>query len=183
MVNAFRNLTNRVEDAVGDYTNLHMTFPALVFGFLFMIRASREGPLIEPIPRGMKPDEHGNIRTADVAVTAAGDPTGAIKRFHDSLSRLANRTDMRNTVSRYESVALTLVSPDDPPQIMSAFPPAESQLRFADFFERLYAVYDQRYVYAVPTMARTTRRLEWDPASPVLTDERCAEYEPRIAAE
>jgi len=64
------------------------------------------------------------------------------------------------------------------------FPPAESPVRFDDFFQRLYAAYEQRYVYAAPTLSRTTARLEWDPASPVLADPRCtAEYAPRRAAE
>jgi len=30
---AFRNLTNRMEEAIGDCTNLHMTYPALVTRF------------------------------------------------------------------------------------------------------------------------------------------------------
>ena len=31
--NAFRNLTNRMEEAAGDCTNLHMSYPAMVYGF------------------------------------------------------------------------------------------------------------------------------------------------------
>jgi hypothetical protein len=31
-IGAFRNLTNRMEEAVGDCTNLHITYPALVTG-------------------------------------------------------------------------------------------------------------------------------------------------------
>src|SRR5690349_4087252 len=31
---AFRNLTNRMEEAIGDCTNLHISYPALVYGFL-----------------------------------------------------------------------------------------------------------------------------------------------------
>lgn len=33
-LNAFRNLTNRMEEAVGDCTNLHISYPNLVYGFL-----------------------------------------------------------------------------------------------------------------------------------------------------
>ena len=31
--NAFRNLTNRMEEAAGDCTNLHMAYPALLYAF------------------------------------------------------------------------------------------------------------------------------------------------------
>ena len=41
-LNAFRNLTNRMEEAVGDCTNLHISYPALVYGFLQVMRANRE---------------------------------------------------------------------------------------------------------------------------------------------
>jgi hypothetical protein len=40
-IGAFRNLTNRMEEAVGDCTNLHITYPAMVTGFLFVLRAHR----------------------------------------------------------------------------------------------------------------------------------------------
>ena len=42
---AFRNLTNRLEEAVGDCTNIHMAYPALVYGFLMLVRANRGGPI------------------------------------------------------------------------------------------------------------------------------------------
>lgn len=41
MTAAFRNLTNRMEETVGECTNLHITYLALVFGYLFVIRANR----------------------------------------------------------------------------------------------------------------------------------------------
>ena len=40
MTGAFRNLTNRMEETIGECTNLHLTYPALVFGYLFVIRAN-----------------------------------------------------------------------------------------------------------------------------------------------
>ena len=40
MTGAFRNLTNRMEETIGECTNLHITYPALVFGYLFVIRAN-----------------------------------------------------------------------------------------------------------------------------------------------
>ena len=39
-LNAFRNLTNRMEEAVGDCTNLHISYPALVYGFLHVLKAN-----------------------------------------------------------------------------------------------------------------------------------------------
>ncbi len=36
--NAFRNLTNRMEEALGDCANIHMMYPGFVFGFLHFIK-------------------------------------------------------------------------------------------------------------------------------------------------
>jgi len=44
---AFRNLTNRMEEAVGDCTNLHISYPALVYGFLHVMRATRASPAVK----------------------------------------------------------------------------------------------------------------------------------------
>ena len=41
MTGAFRNLTNRMEETIGECTNLHITYPALVSGYLFVIRANQ----------------------------------------------------------------------------------------------------------------------------------------------
>ena len=46
MTGAFRNLTNRMEETIGECTNLHITYPALVFGYLFVIRANRASAVI-----------------------------------------------------------------------------------------------------------------------------------------
>ena len=43
MGNAFRNLTNRMEEAVGECTNLHMTYTALVAGYFAVLRGHRAG--------------------------------------------------------------------------------------------------------------------------------------------
>ncbi len=77
MTGAFRNLTNRMEETVGECTNLHITYPAFVFGYLFILRANqaprttiskREGPSQE-------------IARNDVAVGPEGQPVEAIARF------------------------------------------------------------------------------------------------------
>jgi hypothetical protein len=38
---AFRNLTNRMEETIGECTNLHITYPALVIGYFALVRANR----------------------------------------------------------------------------------------------------------------------------------------------
>ena len=41
MTGAFRNLTNRLEETIGECTNIHIGYPMLVFGYLFIARANR----------------------------------------------------------------------------------------------------------------------------------------------
>lgn len=43
-VGAFRNLTNRMEEAIGDCTNLHISYPNLVYGFLHIMKANVAAP-------------------------------------------------------------------------------------------------------------------------------------------
>jgi hypothetical protein len=38
---AFRNLTNRMEETIGECTNLHITYPAMVIGYFALVRANR----------------------------------------------------------------------------------------------------------------------------------------------
>jgi len=167
---AFRNLTNRMEEAVGDCTNLHIAYPALVYGFLQTIRAKREG---SGVPRD------------DVAIDQSGAVVEALRRYHDVLARLADRGDVRAETTKYEAVCLVLVSCAEPSEgeIIAAFPEEGSPLNFGGSFDKLYRQYDQRFVYAAPGLGRTTRRVEWHPDSPALHDPRIRGYSPRIAAE
>jgi len=123
------------------------------------------------------------IARNDVAIRADGQVSDAISRYHDVLSRLAGRSDVRDDATKYEAVALTLVNPDPPAvgEVIATFPPPESPLALDGFFETLYRQYDQRFVYAAPGLEATTRRLAWAPESPVVTDARVAGYQPRIA--
>lgn len=168
-LNAFRNLTNRMEEAIGDCTNLHITYPALVYGYLQVIRATKAGSSVEP---------------NDVCITTSGDVSDLIRRYHDVLTRLSGRADIRDESTRYEAVSLALVDPDPPGRgtILQAFPPTDSALRFESFFTRLYEAYDLRFVYAAPGLKGTTTRHEWDPSSPVLADPRCREYSVRLGS-
>lgn len=38
---SFRNLTNRMEETIGECTNLHITYPAMVVGYFAVLRANR----------------------------------------------------------------------------------------------------------------------------------------------
>jgi hypothetical protein len=165
-LNAFRNLTNRMEEAVGDCTNLHISYPALVYGFLQVLRANREAA-------GVLPN--------DVAICQDGNVSDAISRYHDVMARLAGRDDVRSETTKYETVALTLVNPDQPNvgEIVKTFPPERSPLLLGDFFGNLYRHYDLRFVYAAPRLEPITRRLAWDDESPALHEERLLDYGPR----
>ncbi|HVA48491.1 MAG TPA: hypothetical protein VNH11_19155 [Pirellulales bacterium] len=167
-LNAFRNLTNRMEEAAGDCTNLHIAYPALVYGFLHVLRANREGEGIAP---------------NDVAFTKDGHVSDGILRYHDVMARLAGRNDIRDAVTKYEAVAICLVEARSNAigTLVAGFPPAGSELSFATFFDKLYGQYDTRFVYAAPGLKTVTRRLEWAPDSPAVIDARIAEYRPRIS--
>jgi hypothetical protein len=166
-LNAFRNLTNRMEEAVGDCTNLHISYPALVYGFLHVLRGNREAD---------------GLLAADVAVCLDGTVSDAIDRYHDVMARLAGRNDLRNDTTRYEAVALAVVNPD-PPDVgatLDTFPPKDSPLLLSEFFVKLYQQYDQRFVYAAPGLESVTRRLAWSEDSPALAEGPPLEYEPRL---
>jgi hypothetical protein len=147
-LNAFRNLTNRMEEAAGDCTNIHMAYPALVYGFLHVLRANREAEV-----------ENRN----DIAVFADGAIADTIQRYHDAMARLTGRLDLRDDVSRYEVVSLAMVDSTGPTQgfVLGQFPAPDSRLRVERFLARLYEIYDLRFVYAAPALCDQTRRYEW----------------------
>lgn len=186
---AFRNLTNRMEEAVGDCTNLHITYPALVYGFYVVLRANRRAPEVRAGRELLEAEEQGDVATADLAIRDGGEPAEMIVRFHSALRELTGRRGIRNDVSRYEAISLGLVdaAPDRFGEMLAVFPPPESPLRPERFFSDIYARYDERFVYGAPDLKRTTRRLEWDPESPAfrstgLGESRpTLEYQPRLA--
>ena len=167
-LNAFRNLTNRMEEAAGDCTNIHIAYPNLVYGFFHIIRAGREGEV---------------TKKNDVAVESDGRVVDGIVRYHDAIARLTDRKDVRNDVSRYEAVCLSLVSTEESTRgkILGTFPPLDSPIRFNQFFQTLYDSYDLRYVYTAPALRKTTERLFWAPDSPAFQADGASEFEPRIA--
>lgn len=154
--NAFRNLTNRMEEAVGECTNLHMTYTALVTGYFTVLRGHRAG-------------SDANLKPNDVAILENGQPVDGIDRYHEALRNLQGREDLRDTISKYEAVALSLVETLGPNagQTINTFPPSQSPLRAERFFETVYRRYDERFVFAAPTFVKRnlTPRVEWSSAS------------------
>jgi hypothetical protein len=81
MTGAFRNLTNRMEETIGECTNLHITYPALVFGYLFVIRANKqtEEAVAGAAPEGAPPARQ--LAANDIAIQRGGDPVRALFAF------------------------------------------------------------------------------------------------------
>lgn len=167
-IGAFRNLTNRMEEAVGDCTNLHITYPAMVAGFVSVLRANRqqEEAAEEIEPEGASPAR--KLLANDIAIQKGGEPVETIIRYHTALRELTGRRGIRDDVSRYEAVAMALVESNTaaPGTLLEGFPPQDSPLRLEQFFQGLYLRYDERYVYAAPDLKSITRRREWSEASP-----------------
>ena len=109
MTGAFRNLTNRMEETIGECTNLHITYPALVFGYLFVIRANkRTDPSdVESPPPSERPVR--KITANDIAIMESGQPVEAIIRFHSALGALTSRCGIREDASRYEAISLAMI--------------------------------------------------------------------------
>jgi len=134
--NAFRNLTNRMEEALGECTNVHLMYPGLVFGFLHLIKFA-------------KVSEVGNV--PDASFDENDEPLPAIRRYHDVMLALGGRSTITDPGMRYEAVGLLVYRCTvSGPVIWDAYPPAESSVHFSKFFQRLYELYDLRFGYPDP---------------------------------
>ena len=169
MTGAVRNLTNRLEETIGECTNIHIAYPTLVFGYLFLMRANRPG----------------QVAKTDEMIDDNGLPVDGVLRFHQALGAMTGRRGLRNDVSRYESIALALIenTPSGSGALNTDFPPAESPVHFDRFFECMYTMYDERYVVSAPKLASKTRRLEWSPDSSAFAAEpfRSLDYSIRLS--
>lgn len=186
-IGALRNLTNRMEEAVGDCTNLHITYPAMVTGYLFVMRAHRQDAMIaaKATDPSASPPTRG-IAQNDIAIQRSGEPVESVVRFHNAIRELTGRRGIRSDASRYEAAALALIDPAaaEPGEVLTGYPTAESPLRLERFFETLYLRYDERYVYSAPDLKSVTRRREWladSPALAALPQGLVLDYEPRLA--
>ena len=183
-LNAMRNLTNRLEEAGGDCTNLHMTYPTLVYAYWGVIRANRPGHVPANAPAPLQSSD-GLIRSNDIAVLSSGEPHQSVVRYHLALSGLAGRGGLRNEVSRYEAVALTLVDVEEDSlgRILPGFPPPDDPLHFDHLLPTIYKQYDLRYVYQAPDLKKLTFRRGWAEDSPALLSWSHGEYAPRLLDE
>lgn len=183
---AFRNLTNRMEETIGECTNLHITYPALVLGYLVLLRANRQvGEALDDAAEATQAETSEGARTLganDIAITEGGAPVAGIIRFHNALRELVGRRGIRDDVSGYEAIGFGLVEMHGPQRnaLLDSFPDKDSPLDMAVFFDTLYARYDERFVVSAPDLARVTRRLEWAADSPAL-DALPMDYAPRMA--
>jgi hypothetical protein len=121
---AFRNLTNRMEETIGECTNLHITYPALVLGYFAVLRANRtlkdalEAPddpdeveeddgsgapdleklapsLIGDDASAVVSDGTSDIEANDIAILKDGSPAYGIVRFHNALWPAPGSVDTR----------------------------------------------------------------------------------------
>ena len=173
-------LTGGLERTAGACVNLHMTYPALVYGFWHVISAHRVRDLI---PVGGS-DDYG-----DHALRRNGEPAAELQRYHDALARLAQREDIHDAPSRYEACALTLAECSGGSRqalVYPDYPPSGSLLDYDRMFQRLYALYDQRFVDSTLALKQATQRRSWHRESPLLADTTIlgsvlADTEPRVA--
>jgi hypothetical protein len=190
-LNAFRNLTNRLEEAAGDCTNLHMFYPALVYGFWSLIRANRPGVIPADSTHILKPAVKNGVttnqvRVSDLAIRADGRVASQIIQYAQALEGLAGRNGVRDDVSKYEAVALTMVNPEASAagEVLTDYPAPNGVLSSQAFFKTILREYDLRFVYQAPALAGATRRHVWHAESPVFEDSRVGqEIEVRIGDE
>ncbi len=142
--NAFRNLTNRMEEALGDCANIHMMYPGFVFGFLHFIKYAST-PAAAP---------------ADASFDSEGKPLEKLIRYHDVLVSLAGRTTITDPAMRYESVGLVIYQcANGTATVSPGYPAKTSPVHYTKFFQRLYDIYDLRYAY--PDASGKSRRKTW----------------------
>ena len=187
MTGAFRNLTNRMEETIGECTNLHITYPALVFGYLFIIRANRKtDPSDQEIPR---PSERQvrQIAPNDIALMDSDRPVESIIRFHSALGALTGRCGIREDASRYEAISLAMIDTLDSGigQPLSDFPPADSPLRLEISLKPSISATTSATSTARRISSRKPRRIEWSPDSPALNSDvgNRLDYEIRLSSD
>lgn len=188
---AFRNLTNRMEETIGECTNLHITYPALVLGYLVLLRANRLVEKALEDAEAIIADEGGadeltpakELEANDIAIDEGGEPVAGIVRFHNALRELVARRGIRNDVSRYEAIGVALVDVDEGggSGLFEPYPPAASPLHLSKFFDTLYLRYDERFVVSAPDLKRVTKRRAWQAQSPAFTQLVGLDYTARIA--
>ncbi|MGA2207098.1 MAG: hypothetical protein ABSG10_10255 [Terracidiphilus sp.] len=152
--NAFRNLTNRMEEAPGDCVNIHMMYPGFVFGFLHLIKFARVGD-----------GQNAN----DASFDADDQPFESIVRYHNALCALTGRVAIADPTMRYESIGLLVYRClEGKVEIWPKFPAVDSPVHYSKFFQRLYDAYDLRYAY--PDATGRNHRKSWTVSGGILED-------------
>ena len=126
-----------MEEAAGDCTNLHMAYPALVYGFWHVLRANEAD---DPAPTAHFQLKDGCYDMHDLAILSGGEITEPIQRYYHALERLSDREDLRDHPSRYEACGLTLVKSRGGPVECGVYPehpPPGSVLDYNRMFHRL----------------------------------------------
>jgi len=141
--NAFRNLTNRMEEALGECVNIHLMYPGLVFGFLHLIQF-----------RSMTSENR-----ADASFDSRDKPLPSIVRYYEVLNSLSGRVLITDPGMRYEAVSLMVYECAVRGKIRDGYPSVESPLHFSKFFRQLYQLYDLRFGYPDPNGPNV--RKEW----------------------
>ncbi len=163
-------LTGKLERTAGACVNVHMMYPALVYGFWHVLSVDRVQdftPVTATVPVGGASD-HG-----DQALQRNGEPVAELQRYHDALGRLSQRDDIRDAPSHYEACALTLVECGGDSRLAKVYPDYPllgSLLDYNRMFERLNAVYDRRFVDSTWALEQTTQRRFWHRESPLLAE-------------
>jgi hypothetical protein len=166
--NAFRNLTNRMEEAPGDCVNIHMMYPGFVFGFLHLIKFAKTTEVRSP---------------NDASFNAQGQPLESIVRYHNALSALTGRATITDPQMRYESVGLLVYRClDGKAEVWRDYPALDSPIHYSKFFQKLYDTYDLRYAY--PDSSGRNHRKLWIVQSGTFVDKLdsitgCS-WEPRL---
>jgi hypothetical protein len=167
--NAFRNLTNRMEEALGECTNVHLMYPGFVFGFLHLLRFSKESE-VESIQ--------------DASFDKRDMPLPAIRRYYEVLLALAGRNTITDPGMKYEAVGLLIYrcTPAGP-KIWNAYPPKDSPVHFSNFFRRLYDLYDVRFGYPDPSgpNIRKVWRSKGSEIPSIVDEESSFTWEARLA--
>jgi hypothetical protein len=128
---AFRNLTNRMEDTIGECTNLHITYPALVLGYVVLLRANRT---VQDAREAPAPEEReDSVSEGEVAeiIEGAAAPvigTTAIESLSADISSAASVAVTPAEEEQIKANDIAILNTDEPTDSIKRFHAALSQM-------------------------------------------------------